>query len=430
MIIRQIRRDAPRIIAVVLLAACASATKRYEQGQQLEVQGRPADAAHRYIETLRKDPTYREARERLIDVGGAAVADYARQADGLTQAGAHMDAAEVLRNADALVREAASVNVTLHLPDAYSLQHSLTFSRAVEQALAQAAVATGRGNFAESLRLLERARERWEPTLIRQNDLDAALYDAQIGWSRSELASRRFRSAHEHAGAAALVPGADRRQTRALQDEALRLGTVLVAIFPAGGRSGTDTRVLPELNDVLVLEYWQRPPQWIDVINPIEAQRLVRNRGLSGRELSTQETSGLTRQLGAGIGVSLTVDSVRYTESKVERRRVTARTRAGKDTAYTVEEGELEQWARVAWREVSVNGGSDERGSVTGRGTTRFRRASYAGNWTDLDLKPADGALFDQRDPRASQDLMRQVARDLAEKLGREVYDAVLRRVE
>jgi hypothetical protein len=82
--------------------SCASATKRYEQGKELEQQGRAADAAQHYIDALRKDPTYSEARERLMETGGRAVADDIRAADGLEATGVYTDAADALRTADAL----------------------------------------------------------------------------------------------------------------------------------------------------------------------------------------------------------------------------------------------------------------------------------------------------------------------------------------
>ena len=54
---------------VVAGSACTSATKRLEQGQQLEQQGRRTDAARRYIDALRKDPSLTEARQRLFETG-------------------------------------------------------------------------------------------------------------------------------------------------------------------------------------------------------------------------------------------------------------------------------------------------------------------------------------------------------------------------
>ncbi|HZM14586.1 MAG TPA: hypothetical protein VFE28_01180, partial [Candidatus Krumholzibacteria bacterium] len=56
-------RKARTLLGLILLLAlgCASATKRLEQGAELEQQGRYAEAAARYIQALRKDPGMPEA---------------------------------------------------------------------------------------------------------------------------------------------------------------------------------------------------------------------------------------------------------------------------------------------------------------------------------------------------------------------------------
>src|SRR5207302_2574314 len=68
------------LAAPMLSTACASASKRYEQGQTLEREGRPADAAARYVQALRKNGTLESARAGLRDAGARAIADYLRQA--------------------------------------------------------------------------------------------------------------------------------------------------------------------------------------------------------------------------------------------------------------------------------------------------------------------------------------------------------------
>ncbi|HKP76282.1 MAG TPA: hypothetical protein VJT67_12215, partial [Longimicrobiaceae bacterium] len=72
---RSFARGASALVAALALAGCASASKRYEQGVQLEQQGRPADAARRYIDALKKDPSLSDARARLLDAGQRAIAD-------------------------------------------------------------------------------------------------------------------------------------------------------------------------------------------------------------------------------------------------------------------------------------------------------------------------------------------------------------------
>jgi tetratricopeptide (TPR) repeat protein len=422
------------LVAVVLAvtASCASATKRFEQGQELEQQGRPLEAAQRYIEALKKDPSLAEARQRLLETGGIAVATAARDADGFARSGNWPDAADVLRNADELLHDAARVGVTLPTPAGYTEQRSVTMFRAVDQSLTMAVSAAQRGDFSESVSLVERAQERWEPRPEQQAALNRALHDFHLAWGQRELSSARFRSAFAHGEAAASIPGADRGAVAALQTEALRRGTMLVAALPTVARTGSDNRLLPELNDLLALDYWQRAPQWIEVVNPIEAQRVVRLRGLAGREVDVQNASAIARQLSARYAVALTLDSVRYSESKVERRRQVARTRAGADTAFFVEEGQLELWARVNWRAVDASAGRGivDRGDANDHASTHFRRATYAGNWRDLTLSSADRDLFEQRDARDNPEMLRSVSRGLARRIGRDVFDALVRRVE
>src|SRR4051794_9319280 len=91
---RLFARGAPALLAALALAGCASAGKRLEQGVQLEQQGRPADAAQRYIDALKKDPSLGEARTRLLDAGQRAIADYLRDADAAEAASRWGDAAD------------------------------------------------------------------------------------------------------------------------------------------------------------------------------------------------------------------------------------------------------------------------------------------------------------------------------------------------
>jgi hypothetical protein len=205
---------------------------------------------------------------------------------------------------------------------------------------------------------------------------------------------------------------------------------LLVALLPVVARRNVDARALPQLNVALLTEHWLRPPQWIAVANPADVERALRDRGIGSRVPNDGEASSVTRQVGARLGVSLAFDSVRYGERDIRRTRVAARTKSGVDTAYTVEEGQITVWGRVNWREVHASGDLAEHGEVIGHGSVPFRRALYAGNWTDLDLKPSDRPQFEPRDLRSNQELTRQLARDLADGLAHDVFDAVLRRVQ
>ncbi len=430
----RIPKSRPLAAAALLLlqGACASATKRYEQGQELEQQGRSVEAAQRYVDALRKDASLVEARQRLVETGARAVTELARQADGLDATGGSTDAADVLRTADALIRDASGVGVALVTPVSYGQRHAVVFGRAVDQAIDLSIASGRRGDFAGAVQWVERAQQRWEPRADRLGALNGALAEAHIAWAQSEMSAARFRSAFAQAEAAAAVPGYGRAEARDIQAEAIRRGTVLIVAFPTGARSGTDNRLLPEVNDILVADHWRHPPQWLEVVNMSDAQRVVRQRGLAGRDLDVQDASMLGRQLGARFAVTSTLDSVRYTESKVERHRRVVKTRAGVDTAFTTEDGQLESWARVSWRVIDVRAGRGivERSDASARATVAFHRATYEGSWRDLNLTTADRTLFEQRDARENLDMWREIGRDMAERIGRDVYAALLRRVE
>ena len=429
---RSFGRAAVAVALAAWAAGCASASKRYDQGVRLEQQGRAADAAERYIDALKKDRTLADARARLLDAGQRAVGDYLRDADAAESTGRYDAAAESLRRLDALRSDAGAVGVALPVPAGYEQRRATTFERAIDQALADAEGALQRRDYAGAVRMLDRVGERWRPTPEQRARMDRSRQDAQLAWAEGELSAGRYRSAFEHARQA----GGGMGRSAELQEEALRRGTVRVAVFPVGMPSRMDDRarasILPELNDALALGPWARSPQWIDVLNPVAASRLARQRGWWGRDIQPYEAISMGRELGARMAVTLTLDSIRRTEAGVETVRRTAKTRAGVDTAYTIREGRLETWARVGWRVVRVDGyrGAEEEGSVSARSSTRFRHATYAGDWRDLELPQAERGLFQRQDEGYNRETVRELANGLTDSLGRAVFDAILRRID
>ncbi|MFL5387044.1 MAG: hypothetical protein ACJ8GN_31500 [Longimicrobiaceae bacterium] len=437
-ILRSLPRHALRAVLAAALAAsagaCASASKRYEQGVRLEEQGRAADAAQRYVDALKKDRTLADARARLQDAGQRAIADYLRDADAAEAAGRYGDAAESLRRLDALREDALQVGVTLPTPPGYEQRRTATFARAVDQSLAEAEGAIQRRDYPGAVRTLNRVVGRWHLTPEQGARMERARQDAHLAWAEGEMDAGRFRSAFDHARQAG--GGAAAGRAAELQEEALRRGTLPVAVFPVGAPSRMDDRVragvLPELNDALALGPWSRSPQWIEVLNPAAAARLARQRGWWGRDIQNDEAESMGRQLGARMAVVMTLDSLVRTESGVETVRRAAKTRAGADTAYTVREGRRESWARVAWRLVEVEGyrGLRDQGTVSARGSARFRHATYAGDWRDLQLSQPERMLFQRPDEGYDRETVRELADGLSDQLGRAVFDALLRRID
>ena len=419
------------IVLAIGAAGCASATKRFEQGQELEQEGKSAEAAQRYVQALKKDGSLADARTRLVEVGARAVAGAVTEADQLASVGRQTDAADRILESDALIHDAMDVGVNLQLPAGYADKRTAMLSSAVDQSLALAARMMAQGDYNAAVQQVARAQQRWQTRPEQQVGLNGALHDAQLAWAASEMNASRFKSAYEHGDAAAAVPGFDRSAVDMLQADAVRRGTMLVAVLPAVTRGGVDARVIPELNDLLALEHWQNPPRWIAIVNPIEAQRAVRLRGLSNRVLDPADAAMLARGLDARHAVALTVDSVRSTESRVTRQRHAAKTRTGADTAYVVEEGQLDLWMRVSWRTIDASSRSvTDRGDASDESSAHFRRTVYSGNPRELNLAPAELAAFDQRDRRELQDAVRHIARGLSDRIARDVFASLTRRVE
>lgn len=431
-------RSAPVLLLLLFLTSCASAEKRLEQGARLEERGRPAEAAARYIDALRRDPSLEEARLRLAEAGAAAVEASLRESAAAQAAGRPGEAAEELLRLDALLRDAASVGVQLSPGADYPARRRAALDRAIEGALARAGEERGRGAWGDALRRLERAGERWEPSPAQRERLEHAGTETHLAWAEAEAGRGRFRAAHQRAEQAARLAGRESpaaARARQLQAEYLRYGATRVAVLPVvagqGAGSGLPHDFLPELNDALEERAWLRPPLFVEVAEPREVAREARYRGFTREAPDAWEAAALGRDLRARTVVVLEVDSVRRGETDVRTTRRSARTRAGVDTAYTVVQGREEVWARVAYTVVDTEARRivDE-GAVSGRAAEGFRRAAFAGDPESLRLTREERALFRRdADARTEGALARGLAGELAEGVAREVFEAVLRQV-
>jgi len=431
----RLRRAAVLVLAA-LAAGCASANKRYEQGVELEQRGRPADAAQRYIDALKKDRSLADARVRLQDAGARAVEQYLAEAGGYETAGRYGEAADAIRRLDGMLADAAGVGVPLNTPADYGARRRATFDHAVDQAVNEAGSAVARRDFSGAVGWLDRAVQRWEPTPAARERLGRARYDALFGWAEGEMQAGRYRAAYDRAGQALSLGGGYGGDAEALQREALRRGTVRVAILPVGARAQVrDTLpqdLFAELNDELSLNHWNRSPLWMDVIDPVATGREARRHGGARQAIDPATGAQIGRQLGARIVVVMELDSIRRSESDVVTQRRTARTSAGADTAYTVREGRGEVWARVTYRVVDAAGYGRvlDTGTATARSSARFRRGDYKGDWHTLVLPFTDRVLFGERGNGYGRETVRELVSGLSSELGREVFDTVLRRID
>jgi hypothetical protein len=426
-------------VALALIAGCASAEKRMNQGLALEQRGRSADAAARYVDALEKDPSLTAARARLQETGDRAVLDAVAEAAALDAANRGADAADALVRLDALRRESAAVGVQLATPADFADRRRAIFSHAIDEAITRAAAAGENSEFSDALRRLERAAARWEPTPEERAELDRARFDAQLGWAEVGMESGSFRAAYERAGAAAALFGRGSEEgarALAVQEEALRRGTVRVAILPVAAERGVRLRVpdelVPALNDALEASHWSRAPRFVAVLDPRTVRSAARMHGGPGRQpISLYDALSVGRTTGAELVVRATIDSVVVSESGVRETRRPARTTAGADTAYTFREGRQSVRVRVTYTVVYVNESRESsEQQVWASGDSGFREARFAGDPRDLALGVRERDLFDQRLSRAGErELISEITRELGTRLERDVFDRILREV-
>jgi tetratricopeptide (TPR) repeat protein len=423
------------LVLALVAAGCVTNQKRLEQGIALEERGRPADAATRYVAVLRREPGQPEARAGLQRSGDQAMGEYLAEADALDRGGRPDEAAEALLRLDALRREASSVGVTLAVPADYEGRRRATLDRAIADAIAAGQDAGARGTYAEALRALERA-ERWQPSAGQRAQLVRARHDAGLAWAEGELRAGRFRAAYERAAEAERVlGGAGDGRAEALRREALDRGTVRVAVLPVAATPEARRKVhedfLPELNDVLEQQAWTRPPLFVDVYDPVQAAREARRAGFGRQAPSTRDAAAIGRSLGVDLVVVAELDSVAAGQADVRSERRAARTREGVDTAYTVRQGRDELWGRVTFAVVDARAARVvDQGAVSARADARFRRAVYQGDHRSLSLTREERDLFDARgDDETARTLVRELSGGFSERLGRDVYELLLRMI-
>lgn len=424
------------LLPLTMAAGCMSANKRLEQGIKLEERGRPVDAARRYIDALRRDPSLADARVRLEETGRLAVEQYLEAAGAASSAGQHDDAADALLGLDAFRRDVAAVRVELAVPADYAQHRRAVLDAAIDASIDQGAQMAETGRYSDALVRLERVT-RWQPSAEQRRVVDEARLDTYSGWMAAEAAAGRHRGAYNVAERAISslgrqFPGMERLIEA--QQYALDEGTLRVAVLPIAASREAE-RALPAsfLRDVeneLESGAWARPPAFVELIEPREVRREARRFDLDDLGY-TSEAARLGRAVGADLVVMLEVDSVAITEPDPSRERRAARTRSGADTAYVVRSGRRDGWTRVRYAVVSV---ADRRivsrDYVAPQASRDFREAEYAGDWRQLLLGDDDRRLFDpSRRDDARANLMLELSRRLADQLSREVFDRVLSQV-
>ena len=427
-------------LALILLAAaacgCASATKRFEQGAELEAQGRYAEAAERYIQALRKDPGMPGARQHLADLGPRIIADRMAEADGYAASGFQIQRAESYRAIDDFVAATAGVGVPLPLPPGYHDKRRAGFDAAIAQLGSSGERAESEGRWGDAIHAYEQVPV-YEPGARQAESARVAQGHAWLSWAEADLGAGHCRDALEHAGRALAMPGglppAAGRRAEELRAEALVRGTVHVALVPVRGSKGASlpAEFLSELNDELELEHWSQPPVFVAVIDPRRVRHELRAQDCMRGTLTARQAARVGRALGADIALCSEITSLVTREENVQLEIRRVHTRAGVDTTYVVRKGKRYYDLAATYALVDVGQGREaSRQTLEASESQDFQEGVFAGDPSQLQLASTDRGLFDTRKAREEeQDIESRLITQATGRLAERVYADILSRV-
>ena len=313
-------------LPLLLTMACASATDRFNDGLELQAQGRYMEAAYRYADAVEKDASLQEARDQLLIVGDSAVMLALEESEYLYGRGEPVEAARQFLSIDRLMSRVRSVGMRLLEPDGYRVARRTALERAIEWYMIEGENASREGRWEDAIRAFASVRGDFSPT----RDQREASFDAQtrviIDWAEVELGDRRPRAAYGIAERALSVRRSTPRpivlEVRDLQDRALAMGTVVVAALPvsASGRVrdvvGAELEIA--LDERMESGYWREAPPFVAMADANILRRELR--GLL-RGIIPQSPALVGRALnliGADYGVMVELVSLRITDENVE----------------------------------------------------------------------------------------------------------------
>lgn len=418
-------------LSAALLGACASAEGAYRDGMDHEVAGDYAAAAEAYVRALERDPSLANVPGRLGVAGREAVRTWLAQA----AASGPEAAAGAYLAADALVRRAAGVGVDIDRPATFAADRDAALDAAVVDLADRAAARLDGGDYGGALGLLGRARA-FRPTPAQAAALDRIAADAHVGWAEADLDAGRFRAALGRTEAAlALGPAAlaDPEAVYALQAAILDAGTLVAAVLPASDALDDLPRGwLREVDDVVADEARGAGRAFLAYVDPAEVRRYLRDtrgwddgrrgrvgggpaRPRTGPIDSPRRIAEAARGLGADFGVAVEVGPLTWTETEGEPRDERARLRrGGGSTTYQRRRVRLQAEAALALLVVDAGGRIVCEDESRERVSEEADRATYSGDWRELDLSRRERAMFAEDPLAGAEDRALDRLRDVA----------------
>jgi len=479
-------RTAVLVSVWLLLAACMSAEKRFEQAGEDEAQGRWDAAAAKYIDVLRRDPGYPGGREKLETVGNRAIQEHVDVASGLQTAGRYERATQEYGTIDQLVDGAAGVRVVLRTPPDYRRMRRRAFDRAIEQSLVAADRLAADGRWREAVAAYRRAESRHEPTDVQRRRARDGRFEALLGGAKVELVRGQYEGAdamvvealeihgpesprsrpavalrgqiqgkrygnlvtaardHVNAGhyqeAFSLVEqaltvygpaAAASAEARELRDLVIERGTVRVAVTPVWRREKIGPRVpaglLEDVNGTLQDKHWIEPPLFVKIADPRAVRQTLRRLEFDREVLSGPRAATVAQRVGAAFVAVPFLVRCDYDYDEKPAPHTVKRRDGGQAEILLYRRRTLT--VRCAYRIVDAH-----EGRVVAEGHLDMtegrprRHAVYAGARRELLLTTDEHAWFDPRRLReADREIEREVARALAAGLAAAVYGDVVR---
>jgi hypothetical protein len=423
------------LLTATLLAACASAGDRLNQGMQLQAEGRYMEAAYRYADAVDKDGSLEEARERLNTVADSALRRTMDSAANLGGGGDPIAAADAFHRGDRLLRRIRQVGARFTPRQGYDTQRRESFDWAIAALMSYGELQRDRNRFADARRAFIRARTDFVATRAQREasfDAEADMLLRMADVALSEGANRR---AYGYAGEVLELVRNSSRSTAdrvaRIQETALRRGTVRLAVLPittvAVVRESGGGELAMRLSDDLELDYWRDPPPFMAVADPVLIRRAARNAARGSNRISARDVERVMGSVDADLAALIEFNFLQVQESNVETELRSARTNGGDMVSYSIVKGRVTYQAMVHVILVDANGNELVDFNVSARETGRFERGAYRGNPADLDLGRNEARLFDAdviagRLATIEQDMLTELAASVADR----VFDRVL----
>jgi hypothetical protein len=323
------------VLPLLSAVACASATDRFNDGVELQSQGRYMEAAYRYADAVEKDPSLQEARDQLLTVGDSAVLVTLEEADYLEGRGEPVSAARQFLAVDRLMSRVRSVGMRLLEPDDYRVARRTAFDRAIEWYMSEGEGASREGRWEDAVRAFASVRGDFSPSREHREVSFDAETRVLIDWAEIELGDRRPRAAYGIAERALAVRRSTPRpivlEVTDLQDRALEMGTVVVAALPVSATGevrdivGADLEVA--LDEGMETRQWREAPPFVVMADADILRRELRGL-LRGRIPQSPAVVGRALNLiGADYGVLVEITSIRIADEHVQIEERTAEIR-------------------------------------------------------------------------------------------------------